>query len=68
MDESAAAEEVARLRADFPRYTIGIVTTLDRRRYIAQRRAPGPGPYAVLTDDLGELRDALSEGHRTSGS
>jgi hypothetical protein len=67
MDEAAEAEEVARLREDFPRYAIGVVTTYDRRHYVAQRRKPGPGPYTVMTGDLAELRDALGAGQPPSG-
>ena len=59
MDEAAVAAELKRLRADFPAYSIGVVTTWDRIRYLGQRRQPGPGPHTVLTDDLAELRDAL---------
>ena len=62
MDESDVAAELARLRRECPRYSIGIVTTGDRTRFLGQRRTPGPGPYTVLTDDLAELRDAMGAG------
>jgi hypothetical protein len=62
MDEAEVAAELARLRRECPRYSIGIVTTGDRTRFIGQRRRPGPGPYTVLTDDLAELREALATG------
>jgi hypothetical protein len=58
-----AATELEQLRRDFPRYAIGVVTSWDHSRYLAQRRRPGPGPHTVLTDDLTELRAELSQGH-----
>ncbi len=67
MDDAEVPAELAKLRQDCPRYSIGIVMNLDRKRYLAQRRAPGPGPYAVLTDDLAELRDALGAGPAPPG-
>ena len=66
-DEAAVAAELQQLREDFPRYAIGVVTAYDRMRYLGQRRQPGPGPHTVLTDDLAELRDALSAGHQPPG-
>lgn len=68
MDDAEVSAELAKLRQDCPRYSIGIVMNLDRKRYLAQRRKPGPGPYTVLTDDLAELRDVLGEGQGIPGS
>ena len=43
MDEAAVSARLKRLRADFPAYSIGIVTTYDRMRFLGQRRRSGPG-------------------------
>lgn len=49
-------------RRDFPRYQIEVELTPGRRRYIARRTQPGPGPHTLITSDLAELRVELSPG------
>ena len=56
-----AAEREARLLGrDFPCYRIDLGYTPTGVRYSAQRKEPGPGPYAVVTEDPIELRSQLS--------
>lgn len=45
---------------DFPGYQIEVEPTPGRRRYIARRTQPGPGPHTLITSDLTELRTELS--------
>jgi hypothetical protein len=47
-------------RQDFPRYQIDEELRWDRRRYVARRRQPGPGPHTLVTSDLAELRAELN--------
>ncbi len=47
-------------RRDFPGYQIEIEPIPGRRRYIARRTQPGPGPHTLITSDLTELRAELS--------
>jgi hypothetical protein len=56
----AAEREARLLRRDFPRYAIELGYTPAGARYSAQRKKPGPGPYAVVTEDPLELRSELS--------
>lgn len=53
-------EALSELRADFPSYVINTEAVASRRRYVAVRRQPGPGPHTVVTPDLAELRAALA--------
>ncbi|HUY49521.1 MAG TPA: helix-turn-helix transcriptional regulator [Streptosporangiaceae bacterium] len=46
-------------RRDFPHYQIDDVLIFDRRRYVARRTQPGPGPHTLVTNDLAELRAEL---------
>jgi hypothetical protein len=46
-------------RRDFPRYQIDEELLWGRRRYIARRVQPGPGPHTLITGDLAELRAEL---------
>lgn len=52
-------------RHEFPRYQIDVDLTIGRRRYIARRTQPGPGPHTLITSDLTELRTELATGHRS---
>ena len=47
-------------RRDFPRYQIEVEPSPGRRRYIARRTQPGPGPHTLVTSDLTELRAELT--------
>ena len=63
LDPTPTATELADLRAarrDFPRYQIDLDLALDRRRFIARRTEPGPGPHTLITGDLAELRAELA--------
>ena len=67
-DPTPSTTELADLqtaRHDFPRYQIDIDLTIGRRRYIARRTQPGPGPHTLITSDLTELRTELATGHPT---
>jgi hypothetical protein len=46
-------------RRDFPCYRIEVEPLPGRRRYIARRTQPGPGPHTLITSDLTELRAEL---------
>lgn len=46
-------------RRDFPGYQIEVEPVPGRRRYIARRTQPGPGPHTLITSDLTELRAEL---------
>ncbi len=48
------------LREDFPHFRIWREITGDRTRYVARRVHPGSSLHTVVTDDLTELRAALS--------
>jgi hypothetical protein len=48
------------LRAEFPAFRIWRETTRDRVRYIARSPHLDLNPHTVVTDDLGELRAALT--------
>lgn len=51
-----------RLAAEFRRFDFGIQRTSDGNSIAAVRRKPDePGLYAVITDDVDEMRDALLE-------
>ena len=63
LDPTPSPTELADLqtaRRDFPRYQIDLDLALDRRRYIARRTQPGPGPHTLITSDLTELRHELA--------
>jgi hypothetical protein len=65
-DPTPSATELAELqtaRHDFPRYQIDVDLTIGRRRYVARRTQPGPGPHTLITSDLTELRTELATGH-----
>lgn len=51
-------------RRDFPRYRIDAELAVDRRRYVACRIQPGPGPHTLITSDLDELRAELASSHQ----
>lgn len=54
------AADLEAARRDFPRYQIDVELAVDRRRYVARRIQPGPGPHTLITSDLAELRAELS--------
>ena len=58
----AADDELAALRAEFPRFRIIRETVGDRARYVARRLEPGTRPHTVVTADPSELRAALARG------
>jgi hypothetical protein len=61
-DPTPSATELAELqtaRHDFPRYQIDVDLTIGRRRYVARRTQPGPGPHTLITSNLSELRAEL---------
>ena len=63
LDPTISTGELAGLEAarrDFPRYQIDVELAVDRRRYVARRIQPGPGPHTLITSDLAELRAELS--------
>ena len=63
LDPTPSATELADLqsaRRDFPGYEIDLDLALDRRRFIARRTGPGPGPHTLITGDLTELRTELA--------
>lgn len=67
-DPTPSVTELADLqtaRRDFPGYQIDVDLTIDRRRYIARRTQPGPGPHTLITSDLTELRAELTTSHPT---
>ena len=53
-------------RRDFPRYQIDVEPAVDRRRYVARRTQPGPGPHTLITSDLTELRQELATSQPTA--
>ena len=60
---SAELADLQNARHDFPGYQIDVNLTIGRRRYIARRTQPGPGPHTLITSDLTELRTELATGH-----
>jgi O-methyltransferase involved in polyketide biosynthesis len=54
-------DELAALRDEFPGFRIWRETIGDRTRYIARGARGGISPHTVVTEDVGELRDALGE-------
>jgi len=73
LDPFTSTDDMAGLEAarrDFPRYQIDVELAVDRRRYVARRIQPGPGPHTLITSDLTELRTELRstpEGARPQG-
>lgn len=62
LDPFTSTDELAGLEAarrDFPRYQIDVELIVDRRRYVARRIQPGPGPHTLITSNLNELRVEL---------
>jgi hypothetical protein len=62
LDSFTDTDELAGLvaaRRDFPRYQIDVELAVDRRRYVARRIQPGPGPHTLITSNLNELRAEL---------
>ena len=62
LDPFTSTDELAGLEAarrDFPRYQIDVELALARRRYVARRIQPGPGPHTLITSNLNELRAEL---------
>jgi hypothetical protein len=55
-------------RRDFPGYQIEVELTPGRRRYIARRTRPAPGPHTLITSDLTELRAELSPAQQSTAS
>jgi hypothetical protein len=63
VDYPWAAAQAERLSREFPRFAIWLEPADgDKVRYIARNRHPDVHPRTVVTSDLAELRDALSEG------
>lgn len=54
------------LQQEFPRYVIWRELRPGRARYVARSSRLGLNPYTVVTDDLAELRAALT-GHDATG-
>lgn len=59
-DTPAQRADLDAARRDFPGYQIEVEPIPGRRRYIARRIQPGPGPHTLVTSDLSELRAELS--------
>jgi hypothetical protein len=57
---AAMLTDLQAARRDFPRYQIDVDLALDRRRFIARRTEPGPGPHTLITSDLTELLATLT--------
>jgi SAM-dependent methyltransferase len=53
--------ELASLRAGFPKFRIWRESTYDRTRYIARSQHLGQRPHTVVSADPGELRAALGD-------
>ncbi len=51
---------LAALRKEFPRYQIWLEQAHGHYRFVARRLHPGTSPHTLVTDDLAELRAALS--------
>lgn len=58
--DPAPETTLAALRREFPRYRIWLDPIPGRRRFVARRQNPGPGPHTVITSDPDELRAALA--------
>jgi S-adenosyl methyltransferase len=61
-EQLVTADELAALRAEFPRFRIWREAIGERVRYVARRMEPGARPHTVVTADPGELRETLSGG------
>jgi hypothetical protein len=62
LEPFTSTDELADLEAarrDFPRYQIDVELAVDRRRYVAHRIQPGPGPHTLIISNLNELRAEL---------
>ena len=55
-------DELALLASEFPAFRFWRQTFHDRTLYIAQGTSLSTRPHTVVTDDLGELRAALTAG------
>lgn len=55
-------------RRDFPGYRIEVEPVPGRRRNIARRTQPGPGPHTLVASDLTELRTELSPAQQPTAS
>ncbi len=56
-------DALGHIQLEFPHFRIWRELAGSRMRYTAQRISPGQGLHTIITGDLGELRDALSDGH-----
>ena len=65
---SAQRADLDAARRDFPGYQIEVQPVPGRRRYIARRTQPGPGPHTLITSDLAELRAELSPAQQPAAS
>jgi hypothetical protein len=65
---TGASAELSELAAEFPGYEFATQQTWDGISIIATRRGGGarPGLYAVVTDDVDEIRRVLLEQERPS--
>jgi len=65
---AGAPTELSELAAEFPGYEFATQQTWDGVSIIARRHAGGaqPGLYAVVTNDMDEMRRALLEQERPS--
>lgn len=52
--------ELARLRAALPGYAVTVTSHSPAYRYEAIRRAPGPGPWCVISTDPADLWSELA--------
>jgi len=55
------------LQRDFPQFAIWREVTPDRTRYNAQRISAGRGLHSVITADVDEMRDILTQARREQG-
>ena len=53
------SDDLTDLRAEFPAFRIWREELPGRPRYVARSRHQGQNPHTVVTQDLGELREAL---------
>jgi len=53
-------DELVKLRQDIPDFRIWREMIGDRARYIVRSMRPGISPHTLVTADLGELREVLS--------
>jgi hypothetical protein len=65
---TGAAAELGELAAEFPGYEFATQRTWGGIAIVARRQGgcARPGTYAVVTDDLDEMRRALAENERTN--